>query len=296
MRYSSFLLSIALLFSINSSAQKAGKFDKQGNRGARGIMPENTIEGMLKALDLGVNTLFMNVVITQDKQVILSHTPYFANDISLKPDGKPITFKEEKQYNIYKMDYAEVQKFDVGSKINTRFPGQQKFKASKPLLEEVFDAVQLYTKANKIPSPAYHIELKSIPKGTGEFHPEPAEFTDLVMNVVNQKKQAKNVTISSFEVAPLQYLHETYPRVKTGLLIDEKEDFEKNIDELGFNPTVYLPYSVLVGKGLVDRCHKKGIKIIPWTVNTVKDINYLINLGVDGIITDYPNLFSLLNR
>jgi glycerophosphoryl diester phosphodiesterase len=59
---------------------------------------------------------------------------------------------------------------------------------------------------------------------------------------------------------------------------------------------VYFPYSVLVGKGLVDRCHKKGIKIIPWTVNTVKDINYLINLGVDGIITDYPNLFSLLNR
>jgi glycerophosphoryl diester phosphodiesterase len=160
----------------------------------------------------------------------------------------------------------------------------------------VIDAVQEYAKANKIPVPDFHIELKSIPKGAGEFHPEPAEFAGLVMEVVDRKKLTKKVTISSFENAPLQYLHQEYPRVKTGLLIDEKEDFEKNIDELGFNPTVYFPYSVLVGKGLVDRCHKKGIKIIPWTVNTVKDINYLINLGVDGIITDYPNLFSLLNR
>jgi glycerophosphoryl diester phosphodiesterase len=295
MRYSYLLLLVALV-STSASAQKADKLDKQGNRGARGIMPENTVRSMLKALDLGVNTLFMNVVITGDKKVVLSHTPYFNNDISLTPEGKPISFKDEKKYNIYKMDYEQVQKFDVGSKVNARFPGQQKFRAHKPLLEDVIDSVQAYVKANKLPKPNYHIELKAIPKGANEFHPEPAEFADLVMEVINNKKLSKLVTISSFEVASLQHLHQEYPKVKTGLLIDEKKDFEKNIEELGFNPSVYLPYSVLVGKGLVDRCHKAGIKIIPWTVNTVKDMNYLIDLGVDGIITDYPNLFGLLNR
>ena len=77
-------------------------------------------------------------------------------------------------------------------------------------------------------------------------------------------------------------------------MIDEKEDFENNIKDLGFTPTIYGPYAVLVGKGLVDRCHAAGIKIIPWTVNSLKEMNYLVGLGVDGIITDYPNLFGSL--
>ena len=283
------LILAAMLIAGQSQAQK---FDLQGQRGARGIMPENTIPGMIKALDLGVNTLVMNAVISKDKQVVLSQEPYFNAEISLKPDGKAISLKDQKKYNIYKMNYEEVKKFDVGSKIHNRYPGQQKFKVYKPLLEETIDSVESYVKLNKLAKPNYSIETKLIPKGDGEFQPEPSEFVDLIMEIVKRKKLEKRVTIQSFDIRTLQYLHEHYPKIKTGLLIDEKENFEINIEELGFKPTVYSPYSVLVGKSLVDRCHEAGIKIIPWTINSTKEMKYLIGLGVDGLVTDYPNLFK----
>ncbi|WP_285059241.1 glycerophosphodiester phosphodiesterase family protein [Pedobacter ginsengisoli] len=288
MRRYTFLL-LMLFAAVRVSGQA---FDLQGNRGARGIMPENTIKGMLKALDLGANTISMNAVITKDKKVILSQEPYFNHEYSLKPDGKPITLKEQKSYNIYQMDYADVQKFDVGSKVHNRFPYQQKYVACKPLLEETIDSVESYIKENKLPKPNYSIETKTIPNGDNEFQPEPAEFVELIMEVVNRKKLSKRVTIQSFDIRTLQYLHEHYPKVKTALFVDEKIDFEVNISELGFRPTVYSPYSVLVGKSLVDRCHESGVKIIPWTVNSAKDMKYLIGLGVDGVVTDYPNLYK----
>ncbi|ATP58752.1 glycerophosphodiester phosphodiesterase [Pedobacter ginsengisoli] len=270
----------------------AQKFDLQGNRGARGIMPENTIPGMLRALDLGVNTLNMNAVISKDKRVVLSQEPYFNFEISIAPDGKPITLKNQKNYNMYKMDYADIRKFDVGSKVHSRFPYQEKIETYKPLLEETIDSVENYVKRRKLPKPNYSIETKTIPKGDNEFHPEPAEFVDLIMEIVIRKKLTKRVTIQSFDVRTLQYLHENYPKIKTALLIDEKIDFEVNIADLGFKPTVYSPYSVLVGKGLVERCHEAGVKIIPWTVNSIKDMKYLIGLGVDGVVTDYPNIYK----
>jgi len=281
----------AILMFVHASAQKR-KFDVQGKAGARGVMPENTIQGMLKALDLGVTTLEMDAVISKDKQVVLSQEPYFNNEISLMPNGKAITFKDQKNYNIYKMDYEEVKKFDVGSKVHARFPGQMKFKAYKPLLTETIDAVEAYVKENKLAKPIYNIETKTIKNGDNEFHPEPAEFVELIMEVVNGKKIAKRVIIESFDMRTLQYLHEKYPKIQTSLLIDEKEPFEDYITKLGFKPTIYSPYSVLVGKGLVDRCHEMGIKIIPWTVNTIKDLKYFMSLGVDGVITDFPNLMS----
>lgn len=272
----------------------AQTFDKQGNRGARGVMPENTIGGILRSLDLGVTTIGMNVVISKDNQVVLSHEPYFNNEISLTPAGKAISLKEERSFNMYKMDYEEIKKFDVGSKVHKRFPGQQKFKAYKPLLSEVIDSVEAYVKLHKLPKPNYGIEIKTVRKGDLEFHPEPAEFSQLVMNVVEAKKITKRTIIQAFDIRSLQYVHEKYPKVRTALMIDEKEDFENNIKDLGFIPTVYSPYAVLVGKGLVDRCHAAGIKIIPWTVNSLKEMEYMVGLGVDGIITDFPNLFMSL--
>jgi len=283
------LLMLMLSTCLGSFAQK---FDLQGNRGARGLAPENTIPGMLRALDLGVNTLNMNVVISKDRKVLLSQEPYFNHEISTTPDGKAISLKDQKKYNIYKMDYDEVKKFDVGTKVHSRFPYQQKMSVSKPLLEETIDAVEAYVKQNKLRKPNFSIETKTIPKGDNEFQPEPSEFVELIMEIVNLRKIAKRVTIQSFDVRTLQYLHEHYPKIKTALLIDEKIDFEVNVNDLGFKPTVYSPYAVLVGKGLVERCHQAGVKIIPWTVNTEKDMKYLIELGVDGVITDYPNLYQ----
>jgi len=287
-----YILLIITLFSL--PAAFAQKFDVQGKAGCRGIMPENTIAGMIRALELGATTLEMDAVITGDKQVILSQEPYFNHEISLTPDGKPILFKDEKKYNIYKMTYEEVKKYDVGSKPHPRFPGQQKFKVYKPLLSETIDSVEYVVKRMRLPKPDYSIEARVIRNGENEFQPDPVTHVDLIMQIVKQKKLEKRVIIQSFDMRALRYVHAKYPGIRTSLLIDEKEDLENNLAELGFRPTIYSPYSILVGKGLVDRCHALGIKIIPWTVNSTKDIRYFMNLGVDGIITDYPNIMKQL--
>jgi glycerophosphoryl diester phosphodiesterase len=289
-----FIFVIALLFCSTHYvfAQKKSEFEVQGNRGARGLMPENTIPSMIKALEVGATTLKIEVVISKDKQVVVSQEPYFNHVISIAPSGEVITLKNEKKFNIYQMNYQEVKQFDVGSKPNPRFPQQEKFRVEKPLLDDLIDKAEFFVNKKKRPKPHYNIETKLIRKGDGEFQPSPAEFVELVMTVIKAKKLEKRVTIHSFDIRSLQYLHQKYPQIPTSLGIDEKEDFENNIKALGFNPTIYSPYMPLVGKGLVDKCHAAGIKIVPWTVNTVKDIIYLKNLGVDGIVTDYPNLMA----
>ncbi|MGE6218868.1 glycerophosphodiester phosphodiesterase family protein [Nubsella zeaxanthinifaciens] len=289
-----FTFTFALLFCFAYCvfAQKKVPFEVQGNRGARGLMPENTIPSMIKALEVGATTLKMEVVISKDKQVVVSQEPYFNHAISISPAGEEITLKNEKKFNIYQMNYQEVKQFDVGSKPNPRFPQQEKFRVEKPLLSDLIDKVEFFVAKKKKPKPHYNIETKLIRKGDGEFQPSPEEYVELIMAVIKDKKLEKRVTIHSFDIRSLQYLHQKYPQIPTSLGIDEKEDFENNIKALGFTPTIYSPYMPLVGKGLVDKCHAAGVKIIPWTVNTVKDINYLKNLGVDGIVTDYPNLMA----
>lgn len=284
------LLFISLGFS--AYAQKKATFEVQGNRGARGLMPENTIPAMIKALEVGATTLKMEVVITKDKRVVVSQEPYFNHVISLSPNGEEITLKNQKKFNIYKMDYEEVKQFDVGSKSNPRFPHQEKFRVSKPLLNELIDKIEFFVTKRKMVQPHYNIETKLIRNGDGDFQPTPAEYVELIMHIVKAKKIENRVTIHSFDIRTLQYLHDKYPSIQTSLGIDEKEDFENNIKALGFKPTIYSPYLPLVGKSLVDKCHAAGIKIIPWTVNTVKEIVYLKNLGVDGVVTDYPNLVA----
>ncbi|MNK27911.1 cytoplasmic glycerophosphodiester phosphodiesterase [compost metagenome] len=288
-----FLLLIVTI-QVSFAQKKTTLFEVQGNRGARGLMPENTIPSMIKALENGANTLKLEVVISKDKQVVVSQEPYFNHTISISPNGEEITLKNEKKFNIYKMNYDEVRQFDVGSKPNSRFPHQEKFRVEKPLLNDLIDKVEIFASKKKKAKPHYNIETKLIRKGDGEFQPSPEEYVELVMAIIKTKKLEKRVTIHSFDIRSLQYLHEKYPHIQTSLGIDEKEDFENNIKALGFTPTIYSPYMPLVGKGLVDKCHAAGIKIIPWTVNTVKDIVYLKNLGVDGIVTDYPNLMTEL--
>src|SRR6185436_12863608 len=112
-------------------------FDKQGHRGCRGLFPENTIPAMKNALDLGVTTLEMDAVITKDKQVVLSHEPWFGEEITTKPDGTYMGNREERKFNIYWMTYEDVKTFDVGMKPHPRFPRQKKMKVVKPLLTDV---------------------------------------------------------------------------------------------------------------------------------------------------------------
>ena len=263
----------------------------QGHRGCRGLMPENTVPAFLKALDLGITILELDVVITQDSQVLVSHEEFFNHEISTWPDGRPVTEAEEHSLNIYKMNYNEVRQFDVGKKTHPRFATQHKMAVHKPLLKEVFDSVAAYCKARQIAIPYYNIEIKSLPATDHLFHPRTDRFVGLVMAEIIAAGLEEKVILQSFDYRPLQYLHQHYPHIKLAALVEDydKQPFEKQLELLGFTPTAYSPAYQLVTPLLVRQCKAKGVQLIPWTVNDPNDMRRLIEMGVDGIITDYPD-------
>ena len=269
-------------------------FDKQGHRGCRGLMPENTVPAMLNAIGLGVTTLEMDISISKDKKVFLSHEPFFNHEITTKPDGNFITEKEERSFNMYKMNYDDIIKYDVGIKPHPRFPDQQKIKAVKPLLSDVFKAVKEYMMTARRPFPLYNIETKSLPASDNIYHPAPAEFVELLMKEIKDNEMEDFVIIQSFDFRTLQYLHLHYPNIKTAMLVEanNRNSFRKQIKDIGFTPTIYSPEESLVIPDLIKNCHDLNMKIIPWTVNDKKKIKEFKQMGVDGIITDYPNLFN----
>ena len=269
-------------------------FDKQGHRGCRGIMPENTIPAMLKAVELGVTTLEMDIVFTKDSVAILSHEPFFNHEITTGPGGKYIDEKDERKYNIYQLGYKETQQYDVGLKPHPRFASQQKVKTTKPSLAALIDSVELYLSINNLPKVDYNIETKTSPATDNIYHPAPEEFVMQLMKVIKSKGIENRVIIQSFDFRTLQVLHKHYPAVRTAMLIEDydKRTLAKQLKALGFTPTIYSPAYSLANKEMVEACHSKKIKIIPWTVNDKATIDALKLLGVDGIISDYPNLLA----
>ena len=269
-------------------------FDIEGHRGCRGLMPENTIPAMIKALELGVTTLEMDAVITKDKQVILSHEPFFNHEITTLPNGKYVTEPEERNLNIYHMTFDQTQQYDVGLKPHPRFPNQRRLKATKPLLREVIENVEAYRKLKGSQPVFYNIETKTQPATDNIYHPAPEEFITLLMKVINGAKINNRVIIQSFDFRTLQIVHRKYPNMKTAALIedDDKRSVEDQLQALGFVPAIYSPAFSLVTKELVEKCHQRQIKVIPWTVDDKATIDQMKAMGVDGIITDYPDLLK----
>jgi glycerophosphoryl diester phosphodiesterase len=292
------LLLVGLIFACHASKKVSNPllpaFYIEGHRGCRGLMPENTVPAMMKALELGVTTLEMDAVITKDKQVILSHEPFFNHEITTGPDGKYITEQDERNLNIYRMSYAQTQTYDVGLKPHPRFPNQRRLKATKPLLKEVIENVEAYHKLNDGRQVFYNIETKTQPATDLTYHPSPDDFVNTLMKVIYAAKISERVIIQSFDFRTLQVLHKKHPAIKTAALIEDydKRTLEEQLKALGFKPTIYSPHYSLVNKELVDKCHAQMLKVIPWTVNDKAEIDKLKALGVDGIITDYPDLLK----
>ncbi len=281
------LLGLVFL-SLNLSGQYIPKFDIQGHRGARGILPENSIPAFLRALDLGVTTIELDVVISKDKKVVVSHEPWISADICLDPEGKPIKDNHSK-FNIYNLNYEEVAAFDCGSKVNTQFPKQEKFKVSKPLLSDVIVAVENHIRNYSLYEVDYNIEIKSSPEGDGKFHPSVKEFSDLVYELVDQYLPLERVVIQSFDFRVLKYWHKTYPEVRVAVLVDNDESIDQNLANLGFKPAIYSPYYKLLNGEKVAYLRKLKIRVIPWTVNEESEMLVFKGMGVDGFITDYPD-------
>jgi len=291
-----FMLSLSA-FSLSVSAQSK-KIDLQGHRGCRGLMPENTIAAMLHSIDLGVTTLEMDVVITKDKKVVLSHETFMNPEIATPPNGQQFSSPKDKSYNIYQMTYEEVSKWDVGIKPNPKFPTQKKMPATKPLLSDVIAAVEEYVKLHHHKPLNYNIETKCAPASDGISHPAPEEFVALLVDVITKGNVATRTTIQSFDKRSLQVLHQSYPSIKTSFLIDgsNKKTPEALIAELGFHPSFLSPAYALINQEYVEACKKVKLKLIAWTVNEEADIEKIAALGVDGIISDYPDRFSILKN
>lgn len=284
-------LIIVSLFVVSSFSVLA--LDWQGHRGARGLYPENTTEAMLEALKYPITTLELDVIIAKDNVVIVSHEPWMSSEICLDPQGVPV---KERAINLYKLTSDEISKYDCGSKNHPRFPQQKKVKAFKPRLEKLLSETEKVIIQKKL-SINYNIEIKSTPEDERDgFQPEVGKFTDLVIATIIRKVDPSRVTIQSFDWRVLKYLHQTYPTWKTVALIEDSFKPEEVLKNLGFSPTVFSPYYKELTSEKIKFFQQKGILVIPWTVNEISDMEKMIKMGVDGIITDYPDRIARVKK
>lgn len=263
------------------------KIEVQGHRGCRGLLPENTIVGFLKAVELGVDVLEMDVVISGDSQVVVSHESWMSTEICLDAAGNEIREEEQRQHRIFGMTMDQVGRFDCGLKPHPRFPSQEKVAATKPRLLDM--AREVESKLGPEAQIGYNIELKRHPEGDGVFQPEVRTFAQLVLDAVRKAGIFERTTIQAFDIETLQVVRELAPDIRLVLLVQNDLGHEANIEQLGFLPEIYSPDFTLVNEEMIAYCRSRGIRVIPWTANEVKDFEHLIHLGVDGIITDYPD-------
>jgi glycerophosphoryl diester phosphodiesterase len=282
---------------VVNPAHLVKKPDIQGHRGCRGLYPENTLVGFLYAIDLGVNTLEMDVVISKDSQVIVSHEAYFNPEITTKPDGSYLANEDEgRKLNLYQMNYEDICKYDVGLKPHPRFIDQKKIAAIKPTLKEVIEKCELHAK-QKGKAIAYNIEIKYEENGVGLFQPDYSTFVMLVLEAINKTKISDRTTVQSFEPEILNEVHQLQPVMKTILLVENTLSSLQNLSQLNHKPYAYSPAYRLVSEQLISDLHRQHIKLVPWTVNDEVAISTLLRMGVDGIISDYPDkVLSIFNK
>ena len=258
--------------------------DIQGHRGCRGLLPENSLPAFKKAIELGVNTLEMDLAISKDHKVVVSHEPFISRTYCLDLNGEAISKEDDLKYNLYQMDYDSIKLFDCGSKFHKRFPNQEKMKVYKPLLSEVFS---LSDEIN--PEIKYNIEIKAKPEYDNIYTPTPKEFVNLVLNEIEKYEVFERTNLQSFDIRILEEIKRQAPKMKVALLIDENELIDIKLKELSFKPEIISPYYKLLTKAKVKSYQNENYKVIPWTVNKIKDMQLILDFKVNGIITDYPD-------
>ncbi len=281
---------IFVLLALNSGIAQT-EFELIGHRGCRGLMPENTFSAFMRAVELGVTTIDMDVVISGDGQIVISNEPWISADICAHPDGSPVTKKEEMELNIYQMDYREFQIFNCGERYNAEFPDQNKFSANKPTLKMVVRMIRGFAEDNKFRQPKFNIEIKSDPKWYNKYQPEPEELVEMVTTTIKHLGIADITTFQSTDINVLEALNNITDRTYTiGYVVTKGKNLKKNLSKLSFIPDVYNPLLSLVTQGLVEQCHQSGMKIIPWVVNDKSEMDKIKSWGCDGGVTDFPDV------
>lgn len=272
--------------------------DVQAHRGGAGLMPENTIEAMKHCLDMGVNTLEMDFVLSGDGKVVVSHESYFHHRYTTRPDGSLVQKSDPKEY-LYKMTYDQIAKYDVGVRANDTYPDKACVPAVKPLAEDLITFVENYTKENGLSPVRYNIEIKSSQAdGQSINWANYDKLADAIMRLLVKFHLDDRLVVQCFDARTLNYIQPKYPEINFSYLISNKTDldFDGYMALLKFTPKWLSPHHSLVNEELIAKCREKGMKIVPWTVDKPEDIKRMIDLKVDAIISNYPDRVLMQTR
>lgn len=285
----------------------AHAFDLQAHRGGRGLLPENTLAAFDHARSLGVTTLETDLAITRDDVVVLSHEPRLNPDLTRGPDGKWVAAPGTP---IHTLTLAELKRYDIG-RLNPESRYAKQYPDQKPVDGERYPTLaEFYAKAG--PAMRFNIETKIDPTKPDETV-DPARFTRLVVDAIRAAKMEERTTIQSFDWRTLVEARRIAPEIKAVCLTIDSP----NMNTVAGKPSPWLagldaspnagqatslqqlvksagcsawsPFWRNVTAANVAEAHGLGLKVIPWTVNTPADMRALIDLKVDGLITDYPD-------
>jgi glycerophosphoryl diester phosphodiesterase len=288
----------------------AHSLDLQAHRGGRGLMPENTLPAFAHALALGVTTLELDCAISRDGVLVVSHDAVLNPDITRGPDG---TWLAQAGPPIWHLTYDQLQRYDVGrikpgSAYAARFPGQQAVDSARvPRLDEVFELVR--RAGNE--AVRFNIETKISPLEPGRT-PAPEAFARKLIEAVRAAQLQQRVTVQSFDWRTLQIVQQQAPDIATvyltaqqnfmdNILAGEAESpwtaglrvrhFDGSIPRMikAAGGAVWSPYYGEVTRENVQQAQALGLRVVVWTVNTEADMRRMIDFGVDGVISDYPD-------
>ncbi|MDP2332358.1 MAG: glycerophosphodiester phosphodiesterase [Reyranella sp.] len=285
----------------------AAAFDLQGHRGARGLAPENTLAGFKVALDLGVSTLETDLAVTRDDVVVISHDPLLNPDITRGPDGKWLATAGPA---IRTLTVADLGRYDIG-RLNPASKYAQQYPEQKPV-----DGQRFPTLADFLvmagPSVRFNVEIKTNPTKP-DLTIDPARFARLAVDAIRKGQAVQRSTLQSFDWRGLVEVKKLAPDIATSCLTIESNNFD-TVQRASGRPSPWLagldlaahggsvprlakaagcdtwsPFWRNVDAGSVKEAQALGLKVVPWTVNVPAEMARLIDLGIDGLITDYPD-------
>jgi glycerophosphoryl diester phosphodiesterase len=277
------------------------RLDHQGHRGCRGLRPENTLDAFEHAIELGVDTLEMDTMLSADDVLVIHHDEHLNPDITRDQTGawlaatgpalRTLTVEQLKRY--------DVGRIKAGTPYAARFPDQVGRDGVRiPTLREVIDLAERRSKRRI----RYNIEIKTTPAHPGDTAP-PDVVADHLVALVRDTGIASRTTIQSFDWRGLARVAAIAPELPRSCLTDAETvasatwtdglELRGSVPELvrRFGCTIWSPDQSSLTPGLVDEAHRLGLAVLPWTVNTADDIARMAAWNVDGIISDFPDRF-----
>lgn len=269
-------------------------FEIQGHRGARARLPENSLAGFIYATELGVNALELDVIVTAEGQVVVSHEPWFNPEICSDDAGNPL--HPDSRESLFPLSLDQIQSRPFGHFGHPRFLHQAPLRSFKPTLEQVVKAVSAAHRPPGTPPVHFTIEIKHSECWAGIHNASAPETTAQVLSAIRSLDLAQRTTLQSFSAEVMECVHAWAPHIGTAWLMESPICATEALSLLSFQPNIYSPLHTLLTAEEVKTVRSFGIAVIPWTINDPNRMRELRQWGVNGLITDDPALALSLAR